>query len=101
MDDQVTALADALLSVFRNHRHVVVFCGPGALPGIWLTVCAGSPRETCVVGAHRAQGRRCLRGCIARWREHGGILIADDSAEDGLNLQAADAVCALPAAVVA
>ena len=35
---------------------------------------------------------------VAAWRKGGGVLVADDSAEEGLNLQAADAVvhCRLP-----
>jgi ATP-dependent helicase HepA len=51
------------------------------------------------VGAHTHQeGAAEGADAVAAWRKDGGVLVVDDSAEDGLNLQAADVVvhCRLP-----
>lgn len=90
--EQVSALAEVLLPVFRKHRRIVVFCGLGAL----ATSLAVSLRRELPVGRiaeHTArQDAAASEEAIVQWRAHGGILVADGSAEDGLNLQDADAV---------
>jgi ATP-dependent helicase HepA len=95
---EAAALTSILLPIFRKHRRVVVFCGPGAQAGclsdyLGRAIPAGNFKEhteRCDAGACEA--------AVTRWREHGGVLIADGSADDGLNLQDANAVvhCRLP-----
>lgn len=97
-EDEAAALTDVLLTIFRRHRRVVVFCGPGAQAGclsdyLRRKIPAGNLAEH----TERQEASAC-ETAVARWREHGGILIADGSADDGLNLQDAGAVvhCRLP-----
>lgn len=91
------AVARLLQNVARRHHHVVVFCGPGSLAHS-LVGLLRTPN-----GLHIAEHTRTVgsEGCeeqVHSWTESGGVLIADDTAEDGLNLQIADAVvhCRLP-----
>ena len=90
--EQVRALVEVLLPVFRKNRRIVVFCGPGAL----AASLAASLRRRIPngrIGEHTArQNAAAAEEAVGQWREHGGILVADGSAEDGLNLQDADAV---------
>ena len=90
--EQASALAEVLLPVFRKHGRIVVFCGSGAL----AASLAASLRRRIPngrIGEHTArQNATAGDEAVGQWRERGGILVADDSAEDGLNLQDADAV---------
>ncbi len=96
-DGELADLAQALKSALKGQR-VVVFCGPGTLAGRL----AGALRleyPRLRVAAHTRQGGMEDGGAaVAAWRKDGGVLVVDDSAEDGLNLQAADVVvhCRLP-----
>lgn len=95
---EVVALTDALLPALGHLRRVVIFCGAGG----YATCLADHLRQLLPEGkAGEHTTRQPLRACeaaVARWREHGGVLVADASAEDGLNLQEADAIvhCRLP-----
>lgn len=90
--EQVSALADVVLPVLRKHHRGVVFCGPGALAAS-LAGCLRLRIAIDRVAEHTAgQDATVSEAAVVRWREHGGILVADGSAEDGLNLQDADAV---------
>ena len=82
--EMVERLKPALLA-----RRAVVFAGRGQL----ATTLATALRETgCrTVGEHtHAVGAEVAEKATLDWREHGGILICDASAEDGRNFQLAD-----------
>jgi ATP-dependent helicase HepA len=90
--EQVGALVEVLIPVFRKHRRIVVFCGPGTLAAK-LAACLRQRIPAGRIAEHTArQDAAASETAVGHWREHGGILVADDSAEDGLNLQDADAV---------
>ena len=90
--EQISALVEVLLPVFRKHRRIVVFCGPGALAAS-LAACLRRRTPVGRIAEHTArQDAAASEAAVGQWREHGGILVADSSAEDGLNLQDADAV---------
>jgi ATP-dependent helicase HepA len=98
MTPEVAALAEAIFPVLRRRRRVVIFCGGGE----YAARLADHLRQALPegkAGEHTArQPPRVSEAAVAKWREHGGVLIADESAEDGLNLQEADAIvhCRLP-----
>jgi ATP-dependent helicase HepA len=90
--DELTLLAEALRPALTAHQRVVIFCGAGTLAP---RLAASLDREypPLAVGEHtRGLGAEAADATVAAWRKSGGVLVADDSAEDGLNLQAADAV---------
>lgn len=79
-----------LVHVMSRHKRTVIFCGPGRLAPTLLDNL--TPRyATCLEHTHR-QGAAASAAAVQQWQEAGGTLIADDSAEAGVNLQAADAV---------
>ncbi len=93
--EAVRVLVDAVLPVFRKHQRTVVFCGAGSLADELADALSkrfpGAPihRHT------RAYGAEASEEALSAWAgtgPSGSALIADDSAEDGLNLQRADAV---------
>lgn len=92
-----TAIGRLLRSVARRHRHVVAFCGPGVLARTLAASMRTSDGLHVTERAH-ASGTEACEAAVRSWADQGGVLIADDSAEDGLNLQIADAVvhCRLP-----
>jgi ATP-dependent helicase HepA len=97
-DNDLTDLADALQSVLKGQQRVVVFCGAGTL-AVRLAGALARDDPRLRIGEHtHAVGIAEGDAVIASWRKDGGVLVADDSAEEGLNLQVADAVvhCRLP-----
>ncbi|WP_342746254.1 protein DpdE [Streptomyces pini] len=85
----------ALLPVMRKAKRTVIFCGPGRL----ADALAGRLRRDfpkVVTAQHtRTLGAAMAATEISRWAYHmpgQSVLLADDTAEDGLNLQAADCV---------
>lgn len=92
-----TAMARLLQAVARKHRHVVAFCGPGLLAHRLTSLLGGTGGLHVAEHSYAAGAEECERQ-VRSWTDHGGVLIADDSAEDGLNLQIAEAVvhCRLP-----
>ncbi|MBO3752584.1 hypothetical protein J5X84_41585 [Streptosporangiaceae bacterium NEAU-GS5] len=91
------AVARLLQTVARKHHHVVAFCGPGLLAHR-LTDLLRQSSDLHVAEHTDAIGAEDCETQVRSWMDHGGVLIADDSAEDGLNLQIADVVvhCRLP-----
>jgi ATP-dependent helicase HepA len=90
--DELPQLAGALKSALTTYKKVVIFCGAGALAAQLVTALERA-YPLLRIGEHtRATGTQASDAAVAAWRESGGVLVADDSAEDGLNLQVADAV---------
>ncbi|WP_231924452.1 protein DpdE [Micromonospora chokoriensis] len=74
-----------------QHCRTVVFCGAGSLAGR-LADCFNDRKG---LNIHEHSHRRSAEdnaAAVDQWRADGGVLVADDSAEDGVNLQDADAV---------
>ncbi len=91
-DEQTAALINVLLPVLKRHRCAVVFCGSGAL-AISVSGYLRQRLPADYVAEHtERQDAAVCEASVARWREQGGILVVDGSADDGLNLQDADAV---------
>ncbi|MEU1477353.1 protein DpdE [Streptomyces sp. NPDC005760] len=92
---ELNELVDALLPALRKGPRVIVFCGPGALAArLTERLSARFPKVAFLEHTRRA-GTEKSELAITKWREHpaqSAVLIADDTAEDGLNLQAASTV---------
>lgn len=85
-------LAGALGRVLTEHEKVVVFCGAGSL-AVRLAAAVQADYRALGVGEHTfAAGAEASDETVRKWREKGGVLFADSSAEEGLNLQVAHAV---------
>ncbi|MFG2813843.1 protein DpdE [Streptomyces sp. NPDC048410] len=85
----------ALLPAMRKAKRTLIFCGPGRL----ADALAGRLRRDfpkVVTAQHtRMLGAAKAATEICRWTDHlsgQAVLVADDTAEDGLNLQAADCI---------
>ena len=94
----VDALVTAILPALRPSKRTVIFCGPGSLTGdIAARLRARFPRVLIYEHSRRA-GSAASEDSTADWacRPQKGevprVFVADDTAEDGLNLQVADAV---------
>ncbi len=95
-DRDLDALLDGMLPALNSSRRAVIFCGPGSL----ASVLAGRFRTRFPrVGVHehtRLAGAEACESAVATWSAPDSpptrrqVLLADESAEDGLNLQAAD-----------
>jgi ATP-dependent helicase HepA len=97
-EDELKALADVLLPVLRSHRRVTLFCGPGTLAEQLSDFLRRRIPAKKLAEHTRRQKADACQGAVTQWRKEGGVLVVDDSAEDGLNLQDADAAvhCRLP-----
>ncbi|MEV8095186.1 protein DpdE [Kitasatospora sp. NPDC085879] len=88
-------LVDAIVPAFRAGTSVIVFCGPGSLASkLTKRLSSRFPRKLFLEHTRHVGGVASERA-IAQWRGADGrhaVLIADDTAEDGLNLQTADVV---------
>ncbi|MGC4828889.1 protein DpdE [Micromonospora arida] len=93
LDDNDAAEPDMrdYLQVLGQHKRAVMFCGAGSLAGLIADVLTPNARVRITEHTHR-RGAAASAMDVDRWRAEGGLLIADDSAEDGVNLQEADAV---------
>lgn len=90
-DGELAALVGVLRPVLARDKRVVVFCGAGSFAGQLANTLAKDSRLR--VREHTRQvGTQDSDAAVMAWREVGGVLIADDSAEDGLNLQSAGSV---------
>ncbi|MFJ2737182.1 MULTISPECIES: protein DpdE [unclassified Streptomyces] len=92
--EDMRALVDALLPHLRGLKKSVIFCGPGQMAG-YLTDHLRRRFGRLTVAEHsRLQGPAGAADALTAWSNAAGqaVLIADDSAEDGLNLQVADGV---------
>jgi len=95
-DGDLDALVDGMLRVLQASRRAVIFCGPGSLASVLVgRLRTRFPR----VGVHehtRLAGIGDCESALTIWSAGDSlpgrrqVLVADDSAEDGLNLQAAD-----------
>lgn len=92
---EVDALINALLPALRKGGHIIVFCGPGSLASALATRLRARFSEVGFFEHTRSAGPHASELATAAWRkpsEKAAVLIADDTAEDGLNLQAAQTV---------
>ncbi|MGW0927592.1 protein DpdE [Streptomyces sp. NPDC002644] len=79
----------------RAAKRVVVFCGPGRLAGILAKQFRSAHPEVTITEHTRAAGAEQAAAGLLRWSEQTSgqaVLLVDDTAEDGLNLQTADCV---------
>ncbi|MFF4150143.1 protein DpdE [Streptomyces sp. NPDC001651] len=92
VDDFIEALLPALR---KRLTHIIIFCGPGALAStLAQRLRTRFPQVGLFEHTHNA-GPDSSELAITAWRKHtstAAVLIADDSAEDGLNLQTAQVV---------
>lgn len=95
--DELVVLANLAASITSAYTRSVIFCGAGSLAGQLAERLAQlSPLP---VARHTADVDSDKRHtAVVTWKASGGVLVADQSAEEGLNLQGADAVlhCRLP-----
>jgi ATP-dependent helicase HepA len=88
----IRQLAEALRRVLTEHEKVLVFCGAGSL-AVQLAAAVQTEYRALAVGEHTfVAGAEASDETVRGWRRKGGVLFADSSAEEGLNLQVADAV---------
>ena len=93
----VDRLVNSMLPALQSSKRTVIFCGPGSLAS---HLAARMRQRFPRIGVHehtRQAGPAGSQNAVLDWssQQPGGrrhVLIADDTAEDGLNLQAADAV---------
>lgn len=95
-DSGIGNLADALQPLFKERT--VVFCGPGSLCGVLKDELARGSGDLPIFEHSIRAGAKASERAVERWRRHGGVLVADATGEDGLNLQHADSVvhCRFP-----
>ncbi|WP_329206021.1 protein DpdE [Streptomyces sp. NBC_01696] len=88
------AIVDALLPHLRRLKRSVIFCGPGSLAGHLAEHLRNSFHRLTVAEHTHRQGPGPSADALTAWSKATGqaLLLADDSAEDGLNLQVADGV---------
>jgi ATP-dependent helicase HepA len=94
----VRTAVEALAPVVKDGKRVVIFCGPGRL-ATWLADHVGRALGDRPLVEHTQHaGPRASDQAVGQWRQYGAVLIVDATAEDGLNLQSADAVvhCRVP-----
>ena len=93
MDDScMSQLAGVLRRVLTRYKKIVVFCGAGSL-AVRLAAAVKAEYPALTVGEHtEAAGAEASDEMVRSWQENGNVLVADGSAEEGLNLQSADAV---------
>lgn len=93
-NQQVKATVSALIPTLNRGGRIVIFCGPGALAH-QLAVRLRSLSRTAQVAEHtRRVGAEASEDAVTEWRTAPGtsVLVVDDTAEDGLNLQVANAI---------
>lgn len=97
-DSGIHHLADAIVPVLTGSQRAVVFCGAGSLCADLADELAGTALAPRILEHSLRVGPEASEEAVIQWTEHGGVLITDASAEDGLNLQHADSVvhCRLP-----
>jgi ATP-dependent helicase HepA len=88
---------DILRRMASRHRRIVVSCGAGGLADRLQQPAKVVMGDRVFLHTRQTERSAC-NDAVNQWNEFGGILLADASAEDGLNLQSADAVihCRLP-----
>jgi ATP-dependent helicase HepA len=92
------ALVNAILPALRSSKRTLIFCGPGSLASDVAARLqerfprAGIRRHTRLAGSAVAENAVLLWSSQPQQGGESQVLVADESAEDGLNLQLADAV---------
>ncbi|WP_286158141.1 protein DpdE [Streptomyces sp. CB03911] len=89
------AVIPAVTGVLRNKRRAIIFCGPGRLATDLATAMNKRFGAKALIAVHtRGMTPAAAEGAVEGWQHAPGqaVLIVDDSAEDGLNLQVADSV---------
>jgi ATP-dependent helicase HepA len=82
----------ALLSVLPHHRKMIAFCGGGALADDLAAHLRARFPEAPMFRHTRSMAAEEAEESVTGWRDAAsGLLVCDDSGEDGLNLQVADA----------
>ncbi|MYQ36376.1 protein DpdE [Streptomyces cellulosae] len=92
---EINELVDALLRALRRGGRIIIFCGPGALASMLSERLSERFRQVDFFEHTRRVGAEKSEAAIAEWRQQTAkcaVLVADDTAEDGLNLQAANTV---------
>ncbi|RGA04365.1 restriction endonuclease subunit R [Microbispora triticiradicis] len=90
-------LIDTMLPALKRSRRTVIFCGPGQLAGALTERLRQRFKQLSVHEHSRHVDPEAAAKAVSTWavplRQYAGnrVLVADDSAEDGLNLQMADA----------
>lgn len=90
-------LIDTMLPALKRSHRAVIFCGPGQLASALAERLRQRFKQLAVHEHSRRVDSEVAAKAISTWslplREYAGnrVLVADDSAEDGLNLQVADA----------
>ncbi|GIH72024.1 protein DpdE [Sphaerimonospora thailandensis] len=92
----VNALVTELLPALKKSHRTVIFCGSGMLAGA-VTDCMSRRFRSVAILEHSGRaGTEASEHSLVRWSAKDGpatrVLIADDTAEEGLNLQDAEAV---------
>lgn len=92
---EVDDLINNLLPALRKGGHIIVFCGPGSLASTLAMRLRTRFNKVGVFEHTRIVGPDASESATTAWRgpsEKAAVLIADESAEDGLNLQTAQTV---------
>ncbi|MGI5399098.1 protein DpdE [Streptomyces sp. CA-135486] len=92
---EVDDLINDLLPALRKGGHIIVFCGPGSLASTLTARLRARFNKVGFFEHTRSAGPDASESATTAWRqpsEKAAVLIADDSAEDGLNLQTAQTV---------
>ena len=84
------SLVAQLIEVIRKHRRTVAFCGAGELPNL-VAAALRDGSQIPVYEHTSATPPAQIETDLQKWRKFGGVVIADATAEDGVNLQQADA----------
>ncbi|MFC8044256.1 protein DpdE [Nocardia sp. NPDC057353] len=86
------AVITALLPVLNRHPRTIAFCGGGVLADDLVTRLRARFPKAPLFQHTRSMSAENAEKAVAGWRKATrGLLICDDSGEDGLNLQVADA----------
>ncbi|WP_051844404.1 protein DpdE [Streptomyces globisporus] len=95
-DAELNDLTATLRPALSGGGRIVVFCGPGTLATRLAQRLRARFRTASVSEHSRGVGLKASEDAIKAWRECAArktpVLVVDDSAEDGLNLQIADTV---------
>lgn len=91
--DVCTNVAEAIAKRVRPGQRAVVFCGPGALAGQVVAALRSLPTPPRSVHEHLVDSPKGARqDTVTKWRDTGGVLVADQSGDVGRNFQQAEVV---------
>jgi ATP-dependent helicase HepA len=91
----VAAVISTMLRGLRHKKRIIVFCGPGGLASDVAAAMEQRFGGSALIAAHTQRVTSAdAEQALERWQSYQGqsVLLVDDSAEDGLNLQVADSV---------